>query len=291
MKKITFLIASLVMGVSAIAQVTLSQSVDPSTIDAGGVACWNSGNGEYRDNTFARTYDLSEFGIVDGFSISAVEFGQGSADEGKVVTVIISTVDTEDLSSAVFEDVATLDVTLSAADDLSLITATFPEAVNVPADAIVAVQVFAPDAELNVGETFFPGFNLAGENSTPWLRSDGTGTGGANVGCEIPWSDANSIVADQNYVINLVGEDVLSVNQVELSQISVYPNPASDVLFVKVPSTIELTGSTLFDVLGKNSGVSVVVNGQMNISDLARGVYILNLQTTAGTLTQKVVIE
>jgi uncharacterized membrane protein (UPF0136 family) len=41
-------------------------------------------------------------------------------------------------------------------------------------------------------------------------------------------------------------------------------------------------------VLGKKSNVSLV-NGQINISDLAVGLYLLNVETTNGTLTQKVI--
>lgn len=282
------------MSLASFAQVTLSQSVDPLTIDTGGVACWSSpasgGTGEYRDNTFARTYDLSEFGIVDGFSLTSVEFGQAAADEGKVVTIIISTVDTEDLSTAVFTEVGTQDVTLSAANDMTLVTAVFDTPVLVSSSSIVAVQVFAPDSGTNTGETFFPGYNLSGENGTPWLRSDGTGTAGAQAGCSIPWSDANSVVADQNYVINIVGEDVLGVNDLALSQVSIYPNPATDVLNINVPSSIELAGVTVYDVLGKKVNTEVS-NDQVNVSGLSRGVYVVNVITNAGTLTEKLIIE
>ncbi|MCT8341167.1 T9SS type A sorting domain-containing protein [Flavobacteriaceae bacterium TK19130] len=279
MKKITLLAASLLIGVASNAQVTLSQSVDPSTIDTGGVACWNSGNGEYRDNAFARTYDLEgDFSIMGDFDVSAVEFGQGSADDGKVVQVNIYEVDTQDLSLATFTLIATTDVTLEAANDLTLIEA--PITATIPAGTTVAVEVFAPDEGTDTFIRYFPGFNTAGQNNTAWLKSDG---------CTIPWSDSNTIVADpQEYVINLVGEEVLSVGDNALSQVSVFPNPADAKLNINAPASVEINNATLYDVLGRNTGVALV-EGTMNIADLSRGVYVLSVETSAGTLTEKIV--
>jgi len=81
---------------------------------------------------------------------------------------------------------------------------------------------------------------------------------------------------------------ILSVEDNLADLISIYPNPTSDVLNIKIPSTIEIQNSILYDILGKDTGVRLI-NGTMNTSNLARGVYILNLKTSAGTLIQKVI--
>lgn len=290
MKKITFLFTALLLfsGLLSNAQVTLSQSVDPSTIDESGVACWGSTSGEYRDNAFARTYDLqNDFGIIGDFEISAVEFGQGSADDGKIVEVNIYTVDTENLATAAFTLVETVDVTLFSADDLSLITANI--SATIPAGSIVAVEVFAPDEGAVTFLRYFPGFNLAGQNNISWIKSDGTGTGGASTGCSLPWTDPSTLGAGpQEYVINLVGEEMLSVGDNLSEAISIFPSPATDVINIKTPSNIQVTGATLYDMLGKNTGV-VYSNGQVDVSALSRGVYMLTVDTNEGSLTQKIV--
>lgn len=84
------------------------------------------------------------------------------------------------------------------------------------------------------------------------------------------------------------GDCTLSIDQEALSQISVFPNPANDVLNIKVPSSIQIESASIFDMLGKESQVQVI-NGQINVQNLSQGVYILNLRTSAGTLTQKIV--
>jgi hypothetical protein len=89
------------------------------------------------------------------------------------------------------------------------------------------------------------------------------------------------------YTLN--GEcDVLSVNENVLAQISLYPNPSSDILNINVPASVEITNVTMFDLLGKNTGV-VLSNGSIDISNLNKGIYLLSIETSQGTLTQKVV--
>ena len=80
----------------------------------------------------------------------------------------------------------------------------------------------------------------------------------------------------------------LGVNDNIANLASVYPNPTKGILNVDMPSTISVKSSNLFNLLGQDTGVKLI-NGTMNVSDLARGVYILNVETSAGTLTQKVV--
>ncbi|NND88860.1 MAG: T9SS type A sorting domain-containing protein, partial [Flavobacteriaceae bacterium] len=80
----------------------------------------------------------------------------------------------------------------------------------------------------------------------------------------------------------------LGVEENLLAEVSVYPNPASDVINVRVPNGVEIQNVTVYDLLGKDTGLRIV-NGQIDINELSRGVYMVNIQTTAGTLTEKVV--
>ncbi len=75
-------------------------------------------------------------------------------------------------------------------------------------------------------------------------------------------------------------------NLAELVQI--YPNPATTRININVPAGIEILDVALYDILGKNTG-AVLVNGGIDVSNLSRGVYILNVKTDQGTLTQKVI--
>lgn len=268
---------------------TLSQSVDPYTIDTGGVACWNNVTFEYRDNAFARTYDLQgDFDITGDFMISAVEWGQGTGDNGKDIMISIYVIDTENLAVANFELVNTVTHTVSSSDNMSLVTT--PISAGIPAGSIVAVEVFAPDEGTVPERRLFPGFNLAGQNNTAWIKSDGTGTGGQYEGCGIPWTDSNTIVADpQEYVINLIGQETtLGVTDYLAQMIDVYPNPTEDQIQIDIPGHVAVQEIGLYGVRGVQMDLTVS-GGNMDLTDLPSGLYLLKVETPYGTSTKRVV--
>ena len=105
------------------------------------------------------------------------------------------------------------------------------------------------------------------------------------------WTTLSALVPGaESFAWTMTGEVTLGVNDAELAGVSIYPNPASEIVNVKVPSNVELTGVSLYDVLGKKVNVDVS-NGQVNVAGLSRGVYVINVETNAGTLTEKLVIE
>jgi hypothetical protein len=82
--------------------------------------------------------------------------------------------------------------------------------------------------------------------------------------------------------------EALSINDNILSQLSVYPNPTNDIVTVKMPSNIEVVSMKLFDVLGnlvlKNANTS-----RLDVSNLSSGLYLLDITTTAGSVSKKIV--
>ncbi len=96
-------------------------------------------------------------------------------------------------------------------------------------------------------------------------------------------------IGTSDYVYQINGDcNLLGANENLLSQVSVYPNPTTDILNVKVPANVTVNSASLVNVLGANTGLRLV-NGTINTSSLASGVYILTVNTSAGTMTQKVV--
>lgn len=80
----------------------------------------------------------------------------------------------------------------------------------------------------------------------------------------------------------------LGVNNSNLSAISVFPNPVNDVLNIKTPSDIDVKNVTINDLSGKKYNASFV-NSQINLVSLVKGVYIVSIETSAGTITKKIV--
>lgn len=80
-----------------------------------------------------------------------------------------------------------------------------------------------------------------------------------------------------------------SVDSPLANSFSVYPNPAKDVLNISNSIGAELLSVTVTDLNGRtvkqiNSSVE-----QINISDLNAGVYFVNINSTEGSLTKKIV--
>jgi hypothetical protein len=86
---------------------------------------------------------------------------------------------------------------------------------------------------------------------------------------------------------------VLSTNNFIASKLSVYPNPATNVVNITntvnaIISKIEMTDLNGRVVMSQNINAT---NGQVSISDLAVGVYMMKISTDKGTAVKKIVKE
>lgn len=274
-----FLLSLLTIGVCN-AQVTLSQSNDPVNVTDGGVACWNNANGEYRENSFFRAYNLSDFGITEAFDITSVEYGQGAADDGKEITLNIYTATSDDLSTATLTLIGSATHTSAAADDLTLVSVAL--SASIPANSTIAFEVLAGDSGTNPGETFFPGINAGGENDDSYLLS-------AACNISVPTTATAIGFADNQYVMNVVG-NVLSVDEFEMSQINVTPNPTTEFINIDIPNNSGSFVSELFDITGKQ--VLRKENLEtLNVSQLNSGIYILRIKTDNGVVSRRIIKE
>ncbi len=264
MKKITLLLVALVVSVTMTAQIMLTQSVDPANVTAGGVACWNSGDGSYSANSFYRVYNLVDFGVTGDFDITSVEFGQGSASEGKLLALRIYTADTDDLSVAVLTFIAEVAHTAMAANDLNVVSENL--SATIPAGSTVVFEVFADDSLGAPDQTYFPGNNDAGENDDSYLMSDDCG-----ISTPTPITD---VVGPESYVMNVVGDNAGSIAENVIDGFSMYPNP--------VVSTLNLTASNKIDAVSVYNmlGQEVVntTESQINVSNFPAGSYIVKVQ-------------
>ena len=104
------------------------------------------------------------------------------------------------------------------------------------------------------------------------------------------WFLISTLIEDEfsSFAWTMTEGAVVSVGDNLAEQVSVFPNPTTDILNIAVPASVEVNRVSMFDVLGKNVNVSYS-NGVINTSSLSKGVYILNIETNSGNLTQKIV--
>ncbi|UOQ72752.1 zinc-dependent metalloprotease [Hymenobacter cellulosilyticus] len=87
----------------------------------------------------------------------------------------------------------------------------------------------------------------------------------------------------EDYTVNITGGSARAESAARLggsaTEYSVYPNPATDVLNVVIPSGREASAVSVkvYDVRGAEMKQARFDNGQLNVSQLAKGVYMLTI--------------
>jgi len=99
-------------------------------------------------------------------------------------------------------------------------------------------------------------------------------------------------VADANVTVDVVLQYVGIVNE-KAWLISVFPNPAKDVLNIslsKVTNNCQIIVTNLEGEVMKTESLNDIQN-HLDISDLSKGIYIITIKSEAGNSIQKIVIE
>jgi len=152
---------------------------------------------------------------------------------------------------------------------------------------VAAPSIDIPDFDGDARWNWSQGTEQAGgEASALLIDVDDNFAGGFTT-----WTDFATLgILWDGLVFTVEGEEqvIMGVNDNLSSLVSIFPNPTTDVLNVNIPANVTVKTASLFDVLGKDTGLRLS-NGTINTSNLARGVYILNIQTDRGTVTEKIV--
>ena len=121
--------------------------------------------------------------------------------------------------------------------------------------------------------------------------------------CMIPAGGFSFIeLYDASRIINqwFCEEDIqgkLSTTKVHKKEIQLFPNPANKKIFINLQELpFEQAIITIYDVQGKqvkqtNSAIAFANIVQMDVSDLERGIYLLEVQTKDSIITEKLVIQ
>jgi hypothetical protein len=178
---------------------------------------------------------------------------------------------------------------------------------------VTVVDLLAPTVTCPANQTVDPGpGNLFYE--VPDYIGNGEATADDN--CTDPVTittqdpAAGSLITDGTYTVTITGEDasgnvgtcsfqltvesVLGIQSNELNNaISMYPNPAQDQVTISNSSNIQLETVVIYDLNGKmvnQIDLSTMQGEQMiNISDLASGVYVVQLTSDTSSAVKRLV--
>lgn len=105
-----------------------------------------------------------------------------------------------------------------------------------------------------------------------------------------PANTASLVSAIDNYSVEAVNAATLGVTVVgqiadHSADVTIYPNPATDIINLK--STSKIISASIIDLSGKVVTSSKVSNNQVDVRNLSKGNYILKVETETGTVTKK----
>ncbi|MFK5983269.1 MAG: T9SS type A sorting domain-containing protein [Flavobacteriaceae bacterium] len=284
MKKITLLLMAALFVSAVNAQTVLSHSTTQN-VDNGAVACADAGAGFTTENNYSRSYIPADFGQTGTISIEGGEFGISFADNGggnPDFNIFLNAYITDaPYPGGTLTQIADGLATVTAGDNGTVVTFVFDIPVNVESTDEIVLEMKIPTGETDIVDVRV-GQNLDGETGPSYISTDSS--------CgPLAITTFDDLGFPGNIVLNLtVNDPILGVNDNLASLTSIYPNPTNDVLNVKLPSNVEVLNSSLYNILGQETGLKLE-NGVINTTNLVNGVYVLTVETSAGTLTQKVV--
>lgn len=110
----------------------------------------------------------------------------------------------------------------------------------------------------------------------------------------IPANIATSTIGFDNYVVRAVATSNLlgttDFTALEANSVSIYPNPATDLLNLKVSGSNTINSVQIVDLNGRQvatKSFNEVSDAQINVNELSAGMYLVNITSGDTTVTKK----
>lgn len=174
---------------------TITHSASQTIIQLNSVSC-NAG-GVHADNSYLRVFTLTDFGIETGFHVTSVDVGiENAAGVGgsQPAEVYLYTLD----GALAWANMTEIGSAMVDVADQALTVLNIPVEADVPADAVLVVEFFTPDAS-GVGHSLFVGSNNLGQTAPTYLAA-------ADCGIIEPTDLAAIGFPGMHLVMNVTGE-------------------------------------------------------------------------------------
>ena len=282
----TFFIPLFLSGIFYVmnAQVTVSYSQIPfNPVMGASATCAANGNSFSLENRVSRSFFLNDFDIQNDFQIHKVSFAVQN-----ILTIPINgfpvTINLYTSEGAYPFGELTL---IGTAD--TILTESESHTVEVDLEALApagseVVMEIHYDGE-PVFSTLYIGANPQNDNNPAYIQADG---------CEVPTpTEVGDLgLGSAKWLMSIEGEDTVmgTVDVINSSKFSVYPNPVTESFSLKIDKPQDVVKVELVDLTGKQVKTFGNQIENLNVSGLAKGVYLLKVQTLSGKfLTQKII--
>ncbi|OUS02139.1 hypothetical protein A9Q86_05675 [Flavobacteriales bacterium 33_180_T64] len=130
------------------------------------------------------------------------------------------------------------------------------------------------------------------------LNSDAIATGASGV-LDSFYNSNIDTTSTQDYFLGIaVGQEsfsfnTLSIEEIELNidNISLYPNPATDIVQIRIPFDITNIEIEIYDSLGKQILLNLSENNTINVRSLKSGLYLVSILTEDKKITKKLIVR
>lgn len=172
---------------------------------------------------------------------------------------------------------------------LPLVSSTFPSQVNVNNASVIDLKTIVSDEDnlssaivKSIKSNSNPAAVSAVINGNDELVLTPIASGTADIKIAF---NSNGKVIEKTLTVNST-VSVLTTAEVKKIEFSIYPNPVTDILTLKTPEKIQ--NVSIYDASGRIVNAQLN-NGQINVSALPKGIYILKAVTDKAVYQQKII--
>lgn len=145
--------------------------------------------------------------------------------------------------------------------------------------------------------------NVADGNVQAWADTAIESYPNSRYVVDVDWTISCSASRDvvstsrSNLDVRVEPDPSLGIDEALVEQIEVYPNPSNGPININIPTQLEATGYILWSELGAVSFQQSLPRNHygdmltVNIPSVASGVYLVEILTTSGSVTKKVVVR
>ena len=149
----------------------------------------------------------------------------------------------------------------------------------------VTLQWEAPETDGVVAYEIYRETILLGTTEALSYNDNNLSSGTYTYNVRAVYEDCNGATASQDIAF------YESINDMFVPDVTIYPNPANDKVFIE--TEVEIEEVVVYTITGVIVGQRTTVNGQqtlsINVSDLSKGVYFVNVKTSAGSVVKKII--
>jgi len=147
---------------------------------------------------------------------------------------------------------------------------------------------------IHVGNNLLEDLNVQNGNNMAIVDNLFRVTGNPNLNCitvdDEDWSTTNWTIHVEPQTSFSDDCDALSIDEYAFQDLQIFPNPTSDFITI----SIKESGSyTIVNSLGQKvlNGVLSSTTNQIQLIDLSKGLYFINVSSSLGTMTRKLIVE